>query len=137
MYSEIFFFLFLNLFWISQKQLYICTRLRGVAQPGYRACFGSRRPQVRILPPRQKSFHFLEKAFFCIKLKFQSHSGLISKTLKRAKKTTTENTKFFKDSKFSKNTKFTKLCGLRFCKHNSNLRELCESRQLSGLRSLR
>ncbi len=25
---------------------------RGVAQPGYRACFGSRRPQVRILPPR-------------------------------------------------------------------------------------
>ena len=37
--------------------------IRGVAQPGYRATFGTWRPQVRILPPRLKFLRLFESTF--------------------------------------------------------------------------
>ncbi|PWB22975.1 hypothetical protein DCO46_15640 [Flavobacterium sp. HTF] len=39
----------------------------------------SGRPQVRILPPRQKSFHLFEKTFFlCLILIFKRLTGIVN-----------------------------------------------------------
>ena len=48
----------------SVKGQEVTDQIRGVSQSGQTACFGSRRPQVRILPPRpyKKSTEYKEVA---------------------------------------------------------------------------